>query len=244
MGHSRHQKKNSLDWVCSVRGCGKPAEYHVAIAYKIPLIFLGENPALTIGEKHGHLNGDASRMKYCNTLEGGNPKNLLSKDITPKDIHFYTYPSDDDMEYGKLRIIYLGYYIKDWAGHKNAEFAVKRGLRTREDPPEMIGDLWGFTGLDEDFRIVNQFIKYVKFGFGHVTDQVCEAITEGLMERKDGFELVKKYDGKCGYSYIERFCRYLGISEEEFWKVVESFRNKDIWHKDDKGEWKLDIDFS
>lgn len=217
---------------------------HVAIAYKIPLIFLGENPAWTIGEKHGHLDGNASKMKYCNTLEGGNPNILVTKDTIPKDVHFYTYPSDGDVEYGKLQIIYLGYYIEDWSGHKNAEFAIKHGLKIREESPEMIGDIWGFTGLDEDFRIVNQMIKYVKFGFGHVTDQVCEAISQGLMQREEGFELLKKYDGKCDHSYIEKFCKYLCICEEEFWEVVEAFRGKDIWQKDDKGEWKLDSNFS
>jgi N-acetyl sugar amidotransferase len=217
---------------------------HVAIAYKIPLIFLGENPAWTIGEKHGHLDSDATRMKYCHTLQGGDPSPLMTEEITPRDVHFYRYPSDDDIDYAKLRIVYLGYYIKDWAGHKNAEFSIKHGLETRTDSPEKIGDLWGFSALDEDFRIVNQMLKYLKFGFGHVTDQVCEAITHGLMGREEGIELVKKYDGKCDHSYIERFCKYFGISEEEFWEVTESFRNLDIWEKDGNDEWKLNVDYS
>lgn len=215
---------------------------HVAIAYKIPLVFLGENPALTIGEKHGCLDGDASKMKYCHTLQGGNPSELLTEDITQKNVYFYKYPPDDEMDYANLRIIYLGYYIKDWSGNRNAEVAIKHGLKTRKEPPEKTGDLWGFTGLDEDFRLVNQMIKFIKFGFGHVTDQVCEAINLGLMDREKGTELVKKYDGKCDRIYIERFCRYLGISKEKFWEVAESFRGKDIWEKDGNGRWKLITD--
>ncbi|MFA5089125.1 MAG: N-acetyl sugar amidotransferase [Candidatus Omnitrophota bacterium] len=217
---------------------------HVAIAYKIPLIFLGENPAWTIGEKHGRLDGDASKMRYCNTLEGGDPSGLMTEDMTRKDVHFYTYPPEDDVEYAKIRIIYLGYYIRDWSGHKNAEFSIAHGLEIRKEPPERIGDLWGFSALDEEFRIVNQMIKHVKFGFGHVNDQVCEAITHGLMGRKEGIELLKKFDGKCDHFYIERFCRYLGISEQKFWAVVESFRGKDIWRRAGDDKWELDIDFT
>lgn len=217
---------------------------HVAIAYKIPLVFLGENPALTIGEKHGRLDGDASRMKYCNTLQGGDPGDLMTGEMSFKDVHFYYYPSDDDMEYAKLRIIYLGYYIKEWSGKNNAEFSIQRGLKIREEGPEQIGDLWRFTGLDEDYRIVNQMIKYVKFGFGHVTDQVCEAINLGIMDRAEGIELVKKYDGKCDRSFIERYCRYLGISEETFWEILEAVRNREIWQKDQNGNWQLDVDYS
>jgi N-acetyl sugar amidotransferase len=217
---------------------------HVAITYKIPLIFLGENPALTIGEKHGRLDGDASKMKYCNTLEGGDVTPYLIEGVTRTDLHYYGYPSDDEMEYGNLRIIYLGYYIEDWAGHKNAKFAMDRGLKIRNDPPEDMGDLWGFSGLDEDFRLVNQMIKYIKFGFGHVNDQVCEAINHGMMTREEGIELLKKYDGKCSPKYIKRYCGYLGITEKQFWEVVERFRGgENVWIKDKNGEWKLNLDY-
>lgn len=217
---------------------------HVAIAYKIPLVFLGENPALTIGEKHGNLDGDASKMKHCNTLGGGGTDWLMSDEVSRKDLHYYNYPPDDDMAYAGLRIIYLGYYIEEWSGRNNAEFSIERGLKVRTEPPEKIGDLWGFSGLDEDFRLVNQMIKYIKFGFGHVTDQVCEAINLGMMDRKEGIELVKKYDGKCDTSYIRRFCEYLEITEEEFWRVVEAVRGKGIWSKEEGDEWRLNVDYT
>ena len=48
---------------------------HVAIAYKIPLLFYGENPALTIGEKHGRFDGDAIGIQEGNTIKGG-PESL------------------------------------------------------------------------------------------------------------------------------------------------------------------------
>jgi len=216
---------------------------HAAIAYHIPLIFYGENPVLTIGEKHGRVDGDASRLKEGNTIRGG-PVELLTEDESGQDAYFYYYPPDDDMEYAKLRLVYLGYYIPDWSGQRNGEFAIKRGLQVRADPPEKTGDLWGFSGLDEDFRLVNQMVKYIKLGFGHVTDQVVEAINAGMMTREEGIELIKKYDGKCDRVYVERFCKYLGIDETEFWEMAESCRNPEIWERADTGEWKLKVDYS
>lgn len=216
---------------------------HVAIAYKIPLIFLGENPTYTIGENlGGGKGGDASKMKYSNTLSGGIPHDLMSDKVSMKDVHFYTYPSEDDVEAGQLRIIYLGYYIKEWSGFNNAQFAKERGLEVRDETPEQIGDLWGFTALDEEFYVLNQMIKYVKFGFGQVADQVCEAINRGSMTKEEGFELMKLYDGNCDKKYIDHFCRYLGISQKEFWDVVESYRNPVIWNKNEKEEWVLDYE--
>ena len=36
----------------------------------------------------------------------------------------------------------------------------------------------------------------MKFGFGHVTDQVCETIHQKFMNRNEAIDIVKKYDGK------------------------------------------------
>ncbi len=215
---------------------------HIGIAYKIPLIFLGENPALTIGEQHGKLDGDASQMRNANTLQGGSPRHLMNKEMTDQDVHFYNYPSERDVIKGQLKLVYLGYYDKDWSGKKNGEFAVKNGLVTRNDPPEEIGDLWGISALDEDFRIVNQMIKFMKYGFGHVTDQVIDAIHLGDISKKEGMELIKKYDGKCHERYIKKFCKYIDIPEIEFWTLVEKTRNKKLFKKDSEGKWQLNYE--
>lgn len=214
----------------------------VAIAYHIPLIFLGENPAIQLGDLNvGSITDDANRMKYCNTLGGGAIDWLLADGITEKDIIPYQYPSDEEMGWGNLVIRYLGYYWSDFTKVDNAAYSIARGLDLRTDPSEDTGHIWGFQALDDDFVVVNQFIKYVKFGFGQVTDEVCEQIRFGRMSRQHGIELVKKYDGKCAKRYIEAFCNYIEISEEEFWTTVESYRSKEIWAKDSNGEWVLRI---
>ncbi|KJJ83355.1 flagellin modification protein, PseA [Candidatus Omnitrophus magneticus] len=214
-----------------------------AIAYHIPLIFLGENPAIALGDLDvGSTTWEANRMKYCHTLKGG-PEALLEDGITEKNLFWYRYPLDEELEWAKLRIVYLGYFIKDFTRFKNAEIAMNHGLIIRDDPPEDIGDTYGFEALDDDFVVINQMFKYLKFGFGKVTDQESEAVRLGKITREEAMERVKKYDGKCATRYIKRFCEYIEITEEEFWRVAESFRNKDIWEKDALGTWRLKYEF-
>ncbi|MEK7124181.1 MAG: N-acetyl sugar amidotransferase [Patescibacteria group bacterium] len=215
----------------------------VAIAYHIPVIFLGENDAMAFGTNDTGTGGSANAMKYCNTLKGGDPEanSLVTKEMKKQDLFWYKYPTDEEMEWAKLRVVFLGYYIKDFTRFKNAEFAVERGLEIRHDKPEDIGDIYGFSALDDDFVIVNQMLKYVKLGFGQVTDQISEAIRLGMMTRKEGINLVKKYDGKCADNFIEKFCKYLGITKKKFWQVTESYRNKNIWEKDGKGDFKIKV---
>ncbi len=216
---------------------------HVAIAYKIPLIFLGENPLYTVGQQEGKTGGGSARgMQYSNTLQGGNPDPLLSDDISARDVYFYRYPSDDEIDYAKLRVVYLGYYIRDWSNNKNSVFSIERGLQTRSEPPEETGDTTNFSSLDEEFKIVNQMIKHVKFGYGTVTEQLLISVNDGLMSREEAFEKVKKYDGKCHQKYIDMFCAYLNITEKEFWQVVEGSRGRHVWQKNKKGDWELIID--
>jgi N-acetyl sugar amidotransferase len=211
----------------------------VSIAYHIPLIFLGENPAIALGDLDiGSTTGDGNRMKYCHTMKGG-PDVLLVEEIGEKDLFMYRYPSDDEMEWTQMRIVYLGYFMSDFTRFKNAEFGVAHGLQIRSDPPEDIGDNYGFEALDDDFVVQNQMFKYLKFGFGKVTDQVSEAIRLGMMTRAEAIELVKAYDGKCAKRFIDRFCNYLGITDQQFWEVAERFRNQDVWQKNSRGEWEL-----
>jgi len=216
----------------------------VAIAYHIPVIVYGENPAIALGELgQGYTtNGDGNTMKYSsNTIGGGDPSGLLVQGMTHQDVIWYHYPDDLSIELAKLRMIYLGYYVRDFTRFKNAEVAVANGLEVRDDKPEDMGMVWEWESLDEDFVIVNQMIKHMKFGFGRTTEQVLEAMRLEMMTREEAADLVRKYDGKCGPQYIDAYCRYLGITEEEFWRVAESYRNPDIWERDGQGQWMLKV---
>lgn len=214
---------------------------HVAIAYKIPLLFYGENPVWTIGEQHGRTDGDASRLKQGNTIRGG-PDQLRPEDVDARDIHFYYYPSDEDMEYAKLRLVYLGYYIPDWSSKRNAEIAIANGLQIRDDPPEETGDLDRVGCLDEDFRFVNQRFKYLKYGFGIITDSMVHRINRGEISREEAFAWIRKYDGCCGHKFIRRFCEFVQLTEEEYLQNEAKFRNPDVWEKGPDGEWRLRIE--
>ena len=83
--------------------------------------------------------------------------------------------------------------------------------------------------------LLNQMIKYYKFGFG-TTDYVNEEIRLGRMNRKNGIEILEKYDGCCSEEYIQSFCDYLGISESFFWDKVHKSMNKKLFELKPNGE--------
>lgn len=211
----------------------------LAIAYQIPLIWWGENAALQLGDLNimGSSGSDGNNLRNMNTLGGGDVTWLLSDEIRSQDVLQYAYPEQSEMEKAKLRIVFLGYFWKDWSLRNNGMFSALRGLEVRSESPLEIGDLLGITSLDEDWVTLNQMIKYYKFGFGRITDYVNEDIRNGLMSREEAIEICEKYDGKCSERYVDSFCKYIGIDVSQFWEQVDRTVNRDLFCRERDGKY-------
>ena len=67
-------------------------------------------------------------------------------------------------------------------------------------------------------------MKFVKFGYGRASDHACKDIRTGYMTREKGIEMVRKYDHVIPSS-LNYWLDYVGMKEEEFWKVANGFRD-------------------
>jgi hypothetical protein len=201
-----------------------------AIAYKIPLIFIGENQSLrdrkTIDpEKPWEYNNLIS----MNTLGGGDLTWMKDAGFTDVELISYGFPDKSEVNAAGLNVIDLGWFIDHWDNLGNAMFSTAYGIHIREDKAENTGDPLGVSALDEDWVTLNQMIKFLKFGFGKVTDYMNEDIRAGRISREKAIEIVEKYDGACSDQYIESFCQYIEISVTQFWEVVHRSVNKSLF---------------
>ena len=212
----------------------------MAIAYQIPLIWWGENAALQLGDLNvmGKAGWDGNNLRKMNTLSGGDYSWLLDDEIKNEMILQYMYPSEFDIERSHLQIAFLGYFWEVWSLRDNGVYAALNGLEIRTDKPWEIGDPTGVTSLDEDWVTLNQMIKYLKFGFGRVSDYVNEDIRNGRMTRDKGIDLLTKYDGKCSEAYIKSFCDYIDITIDEFWQIVDKSVNLELFEKVKIGDYR------
>ncbi len=212
----------------------------LAIAYQIPLIWWGENNALQVGDLPvmGSTGADGNSLRRMNTLGNGDITWLLSDAITEERILPYIYPSEQAFERANLRIRFLGYFWKDWSLIENGNYSALRGLDVRNEKPWEIGDPRGVTSLDENWVTLNQMIKYLKFGFGRVTDYVNEDIRIGRITRSEGSVQVEKFDGKCAEHYVQSFANYIEITVEEFWLEVDKVVNTNLFFKEGLGKYK------
>jgi len=212
--------------------------FQTAIRYRIPLVIMGENPGVTLGVDGLGDGPDATGITGNYTLADQALDDWLERidDFWWRAAHFYRFPSQKELWLGDVKkAIYLTHYMPDWSFHNNIAFARANGLVGRADTDScQTGRLSPFSAVDSDMQIVNQMLKYLKYGFGFVTDEVCYAIRDGRMSREQAIELVERHDGQCGQRYIAEFCRYIDITEGEFWSVVRKWVNPTLFQYDEE----------
>ncbi len=210
-----------------------------ALTQNVPLVAMGENPALVWGTKHTKATSDYLEVLNNNTNAGMLDPNLWQTgDIPAHKLTPYTFPSLESINKADLRAIYLQYYTREYSPVYNADFSVARGLKGRyRDTPEEIGRYRIFSSIDDDLMIPNEMLKYYKNGFGRAHDDVVTDLREGRLSRNEAICLIEKYDGLCDEKFVKYTCKYLGISEEYFWEIVDKWVNKKLFEKNVQGKW-------
>jgi len=82
-------------------------------------------------------------------------------------------------------------------------------------------------------------MKWYKFGFTRLWDNLSQEIRRGRMSRAEAIRVVKSHGEEIPLREIHAFCRYVGVSPRRFLQVAEKFRNRKIWERDDRGRWIL-----
>jgi N-acetyl sugar amidotransferase len=208
----------------------------IAIERKISLILWGENDALQVGDSGaiGKNYFDANNLRNLNTLTEGGVEWILNK-VDSYKAQIYIYPSKELFNKAKLDIMYLGPAWDDWSNDSNSIYGALTGLTLRTDSIEITGDISGASMLDEEFSHINMMIKYYKFGFGFATDICNDRIRNGVLTRDQAINLVSQYDGKCDDLIILKYCNYVGIDVIEFWDIVKTYTNDNLFYVN-KGE--------
>lgn len=192
----------------------KPLE--IAKALDISLVIWGEDTNIFVGS------GDAT--------ETPNAKRLL----------------EDPNEFPDLEVIFTSYYVP-WNRFHNVEIAKLHGFQGFLESGEWIRR--GFIGMFEDEQVdtigylMTQYTKFIKFGYGSMTEMCSKAIRAGKMTREEAIKIVNDKDWLFDELMLDDLLDYIGLTEKEFWKVIDKFANKKLLRKMSVlGWWRLKKD--
>jgi len=214
----------------------------IAVKMKIPLIIWGEHGYTDLGGMYSMNDMVEMTRKYRteHACRGYDWDDMIDKEIgiTEQDLLWTKYPTDEELEELDVRGIYLGLFVP-WDANAHAQKMIDNyGWETSTEPFERT--YRKFSNLDDMHENgAHDYMKYIKFGYGRGTDHSCKDIRSSHMTREEGIKMVKKYDHVKSKD-IQRWIKYVGITEEEFDKIADTFRDPNVWWKNEKGEWTKD----
>jgi len=214
---------------------------NAAVKYRIPLLIWGENPQMEYGGPAGISSQsylDRGWLDKWGGLLGLGVEELKKEGFSLSELLPYDYPSDEEIGEVGVTGLFLGYYLK-WDARKQLEIVKKLGFQVHDGPER--GTYTNYENLDCGFTGIHDFFKYIKYGFGRATDHACTDIRNERLTREEAVRLVRKYDGNYSNEECQKelhdFLNFVGVSETEFWNIVDRFRGKEVWEKNENGEW-------
>lgn len=157
----------------------------------------------------------------------------VSEKVTAKDLQAYTYPSDSQLEKSRVRGLYIGNYLF-WDSQKQIGDVIdKFGYETHHQE-RTYNSYESIHCLNN--AGVHDYVKYLKYGYGKVSDHVARDIRLKRLTKSEGLNLIKEYLEVKPKS-LSVFLDWLGISEKKFLDHIEPFRDPRAWEKKADGSW-------
>ncbi len=210
----------------------------VAYKFNIPLIIWGENSAIEYGSSEEADKGfklSLNWIKKYGVTHGTIAKDWIDNELSEKDLTPYFGPNDSELSQNDLRAIFLGYYIK-WDPELTKKVAMDNGFKIDK---KIRTGYYNYADIDDDFISIHHWMKWYKFGFTRLFDNLSLEIRNKRMTRENAINLIIDSKEMRPDEDIKSFCKFVGISELYFFKIAEKFRNHDIWKKKENGKWYI-----
>ena len=211
----------------------------ISVGLGIPLILWGENSAYEYGGDDESLKGvqlNQMWLKKYGVTNGTTAEDWVGDDLSINQLAPYIWPSDVAQEKAGVRAVFLGYYYQ-WDPELTYAVAKNHGFEAGTKPKT---GLYSYADIDDDFLItIHHYLKWYKFGFTRLWDNLSLEIRNGRVSRDSAINMIEELGEERPLEEIEKFCKYVKISEKKFFKIAEKFRNKKIWAKDSRGVWRI-----
>ncbi len=208
----------------------------MALKFNTPLLVYGENVSYEYGGEGSEETYSAKEILKNGVASDIPLDELLDDAIRIQDLSMTVAPTKEELD--KLDPIYLSYFV-EWNSYKNYIFAKKRGFHDLQGEWKRTMMAENFDQIDSAAYLVHAWMKYPKFGHASATDYASRFIRYGMLTREEAVRIVKEKDHALDPRCVREFCEFCGYSEREFWEIIDSHYNKELFTKNQYGEWVL-----
>lgn len=210
----------------------------LAVQFNIPLMVWGENAAIEYGDLRDQNKGFEVDYDWLmgnrGVTQGTTATDWIGPDFDEGDMAAYFAPDREQISDSHLRAIYLGHYF-EWDQVKNYEMASQYGFKAPDSGP----GYYNFDDVDSGFISIHHFMKWYKFGYTRLFDNLSHDIRRSRITRNDAIKIISDRVPEVPHEDIQSFCEFLKITVQHFYELAEKFRNQKIWSKKE-GRWIID----
>lgn len=209
----------------------------VAVRLAIPLVVWGENSAFEYGaadDSHKGFALDHEWLRTYGVTHGTTASDWVDNDLSAKDLVAYFGPSTEELAVVGTRAIFLGYYLP-WDPQETKRVAEQHGFLANSQGPRT--GYYDFADIDDDFISIHHWMKWYKFGFTRLFDNLSLEIRNGRLSREKALEILSNIGSQTPLEDIRSFCAFAGIEADRFFAIAENFRNHDVWSRREDGVW-------
>ncbi|MBC2770588.1 N-acetyl sugar amidotransferase [Pusillimonas minor] len=217
-------RKGDFCWHCHTGIYSYPM--HLAIQQQVPLIFWGE-PSSEYTAYYDYRDDEVEEVdeeKFNRSTNLGitaeDMAGMISGDFDfdPRDLKPFSYPPMRDLKKLGYRSVCLGSYIP-WDVKKQVGI-IQTELGWQGDQVEgMPWSEYPYEKIECHLQGVRDYIKYLKRGYGRVTQMTALDLRNKRITQEKARELIDEYEGRKPPSLV-LFLEYLGITEDEFNAIV------------------------
>ncbi len=213
---------------------------YMAIKFNIPLVVYGENVSYEYGGVDCEETYSAREQINNGVAPNIKLEDLVDENISYQDLSFLEAPSVEELN--KIDPIYLSYFVP-WNSVANYEFAKTRGFKDLTGEWDRTNHIENFNQIDSIGYLLNAWMKYPKFGHAYATDYAARWVRYGLLTRDEAVKLAEEKDHALDPKIVDDFCAFTGYTLSEFYSIIEKHYNKDLFEKNEFGQWRLKKEF-
>ena len=224
--------------------------FHIAHRFDIKLVFFGENgEAEYSGDPRVYnLRGMPFDIWAEQYFKGVTVDDLVQyglsetdyftkNDYDESDLMFYRPPNIELMKKQGVEFHWFSYY-KRWVPQENYYYASEHTGFQANPEGRSEGTYSKYASLDDQMDGFHYYLAFIKFGIGRCTSDAAHEVRDGHITREEAAALVRRFDGEFPRRWFPDFLKYIDISPEQFWSIVDKYRQPHVWRKEG-GRWKL-----
>jgi hypothetical protein len=210
----------------------------IAVRLGIPLVVWGENSAGGIRRRRKARTRVQARRGLARDLRchaRHDRKRLDRRRARREGPRAYFGPDADELESLGVRAVFLGHYFR-WDPRPRTRW--RRSTASARTPAARAPASTTMPDIDDDFISLHHWMKWYKFGFTRLFDNLSLEIRNGRVTRAQAVEIVAAKGDQTPHADIDKFCAFAGISRERFFEIAERFRDKQVWQQSG-GAWRI-----